>query len=84
MILIHTLPPYSVFDFAQITIPHNSPKKFRYGIIGGSDKMKFKMNNHEWEIKEETREEIKRIYERETEEETLMVYGLTKYDSHEI
>lgn len=46
--------------------------------------MKFKMNNHEWKIKEATREEIKRIYERETGEETLMVYGLTKYDSHEI
>ena len=46
--------------------------------------MKFKMNNHEWKIKEVTREEIKRIYERETGEETLMVYGLTKYDSHEI
>lgn len=46
--------------------------------------MKFKMNNHEWEIIEIPREEIKEIYEKETKEETLMVYGLTSYHNHKI
>lgn len=46
--------------------------------------MKIKMNDHEWEIKELPKEEIKKIYEEETQEETLMVYGLTKYDNHKI
>lgn len=46
--------------------------------------MKFKMNNHEWEIKEISREEIKRIFEEEMNEQVLYVYGLTKYDNHKI
>lgn len=46
--------------------------------------MEFKINNHEWEIIEIAREEIKEIYEKETKEETLMVYGLTSYYNHKI
>ena len=46
--------------------------------------MKFKMNNHEWEILELSKEQIKLIYEKEMNEETLYVYGLTKYDNHKI
>lgn len=46
--------------------------------------MKFKMNNHEWQLLEISKEEIKKIYEEETKEETLMVYGLTKFDNHKI
>ena len=42
------------------------------------------MNNHEWEIKEISKNDIKKIYEEETQEETLYVYGLTKYDNHKI
>lgn len=33
--------------------------------------MKFKMNNHEWEILELPKEQIKLIYEKETNEETI-------------
>ena len=43
--------------------------------------MKFEMNNHEWEILELPKEQIKLIYEKEMNEETLYVYGLTKYDN---
>ena len=39
------------------------------------------MNNHEWEILELPKEQIKLIYEKEMNEETLYVYGLTKYDN---
>lgn len=46
--------------------------------------MKFKMNNHEWEIIEIDKHTIKKIYEEEMEEKTLYVYGLTKYDNHKI
>ena len=46
--------------------------------------MKFEMNNHEWEIVELSKEQIKTIYEKETNEETIYVYGLTKYDNHKI
>lgn len=46
--------------------------------------MTFKMNNHEWEIIGLSKKEIKEIYEEEMQEETLMVYGLTKYDNHKI
>lgn len=46
--------------------------------------MKFLMNNHEWEIVELPLEEMKDIYEREMQEETIYVYGLTKYDNHKI
>ena len=46
--------------------------------------MKFKMNNHEREILELPKEQIKLIYEKETNEETIYVYGLTKYDNHKI
>ena len=43
------------------------------------------MNNHEWEIKEVTREEIKRIYERETGEETMCNISANSHDIiHEI
>ena len=46
--------------------------------------MKFKMNNHEWEILELPKEQIKLIYEKETNEKKIYVYGLTKYDNHKI
>lgn len=46
--------------------------------------MKFKMNNHQWEMIEISKDKIKEIYEKETGEETLYVYGLTKYDNHKI
>lgn len=46
--------------------------------------MEFKMNNHQWEIIEISKDQIKEIYEKETGEETLYVYGLTKYDNHKI
>ena len=46
--------------------------------------MKFKMNNHEWELLEISKENIKELYEKEMNEETLYVYGLTKYDNHKI
>ena len=46
--------------------------------------MEFEMNNHEWEILELPKEQIKLIYEKEMNEETLYVYGLTKYDNHKI
>jgi hypothetical protein len=46
--------------------------------------MKFKMNNHDWEILELSKEQIIAVYEKEMETETLYVYGLTKYDNHKI
>lgn len=46
--------------------------------------MKFKMNNHQWEILELPSEEIKALFEKYTDEQTLYVYGLTKYDNHKI
>ena len=46
--------------------------------------MKFFMNGHEWELLEVSKERIKEIYEKEMNEEALMVYGLTKYDNHKI
>ena len=46
--------------------------------------MTFFMNNHEWQIVELAREDIKKIYEQEMGEETIYVYGLTKYDNHKI
>lgn len=46
--------------------------------------MKFFMNGHEWELLEVSKEQIKEIYEKEMNEEALMVYGLTKYDNHKI
>ena len=46
--------------------------------------MKFKMNNHEWELLEISKEQIKELYEKEMNEEALMVYGLTKFDNNKI
>lgn len=46
--------------------------------------MKFKMNNHEWEIIEIPSDEIKNVFEKYADEQTLYVYGLTLYDSHKI
>lgn len=42
--------------------------------------MKFKMNNSNWHIIEIQKEDIKKLYEQETGEETMYVYGLTKFD----
>lgn len=46
--------------------------------------MKFKMNNHEWTIAELPKNEIKTMYEEETKSETITVYGITKFETHEI
>lgn len=46
--------------------------------------MKFKMNNHEWEIIEETKEFVKQKYEEETKEETIEVFGLTQFCEQKI
>lgn len=39
--------------------------------------MKFKMNNHTWEIIDVTRQEIKDIYKKETNEDAFYLYGLS-------
>ena len=46
--------------------------------------MKFKMNNHEWEIIEERREFVKQKYEEATKEETIEVFGLTQFCEQKI
>ena len=68
-----------------ITLSHNSSNFFNldlYGIIIKGDKMKFKINNREWEIKEITKEEIIQIYEKETKQETITVSGITKFENN--
>jgi hypothetical protein len=44
----------------------------------------FKMNNHSWNIIELPLEQIKPLYEKYSGEETLYVYGLTKFDEQKI
>ena len=46
--------------------------------------MKFKMNDREWEIKEISKSNIIEIYEKETKQETLTVYGITKFENNTI
>ena len=46
--------------------------------------MKFKMNNHEWEIIEIKKEIIKQKYEEATEEKTIEVFGLTNFCEQKI
>lgn len=46
--------------------------------------MKFKINNRDWEIKEIDSENIKKIYEELSKEETIYVYGLTNFGQNEI
>lgn len=46
--------------------------------------MKFTMNDREWLIKEIEKEEIIEIYEKETKQETITVYGITKFENNTI
>lgn len=46
--------------------------------------MKFLMNNREWEIKEISKSDIIEIYEKETKQETMTVYGITKFENNMI
>lgn len=46
--------------------------------------MKFTMNGREWLIKEIEKEEIIEIYEKETKQETITVYGITKFENNTI
>ena len=46
--------------------------------------MKFKMNNHEWEIIEADRQFVKQEYEKATNEETIEVFGLTNFCEQKI
>ena len=46
--------------------------------------MKFKMNNSNWKIVEMPKENIKQLYEQEMGEDTIYVYGLTKFDTQTI
>lgn len=44
--------------------------------------MKFKINNDEWEIEEKDKNELKELYERETQENTYFVFGVTIKSKH--
>lgn len=46
--------------------------------------MKFKINNDEWEIEEKDKEELKELYEKETQEKTYFVFGVTVKSKHVI
>ena len=46
--------------------------------------MEFLMNNHKWEIIEASRETISTIYKESTGDDTLFMYGLTKFSNHKI
>lgn len=44
--------------------------------------MKFKINNDEWEIEEKDKNELKELYEKETQEKTYFVFGVTVKSKH--
>lgn len=46
--------------------------------------MKFKINSHEWEIIEESKQAVKERYEDATKEETIEVFGLTNFCEQKI
>lgn len=46
--------------------------------------MKFKINNDEWLIEEKSKEELKELYEKETQEKTYFVFGVTVKSKHVI
>lgn len=46
--------------------------------------MKFKINNDEWEIEEKDKNELKELYEKETQEKTYFVFGVTVKSKHVI
>lgn len=46
--------------------------------------MKFEINNTEWTIKEKDKNELKELYEKETQEKTYFVFGVTVKSKHVI
>ena len=44
--------------------------------------MKFEINNTEWIIKEKDKNELKELYEKETQEKTYFVFGVTVKSKH--
>lgn len=44
--------------------------------------MKFKINNDEWTIEEKDKNELKELYEKETQEKTYFVFGVTIKSKH--
>ena len=47
-------------------------------------RMKFKINNNSWEIKEKDKDELKELYEEATEEKVYYVFGVTEKSQHNI
>ena len=46
--------------------------------------MKFKINNSEWEIKEEDKDTLLKTYKEQFDSEGYFVFGLTSYSQHKI
>ena len=46
--------------------------------------LKFKINNDIWQIEEKKKEELKELYETETQEKTYFVFGVTVNSKHVI
>lgn len=44
--------------------------------------LKFKINNDVWKIEEKGKDELKELYERETQEKTYFVFGVTVKSKH--
>ena len=44
--------------------------------------MKFTINNDEWQIEEKSKNELKELYEKETQEKTYFVFGVTIKSAH--
>ena len=44
--------------------------------------MKFTINNDEWQIEEKSKDELKELYEKETQEKTYFVFGVTIKSAH--
>ena len=43
---------------------------------------KFKINNNEWLVEEKNKDELREMYENETEEKTFFVFGVTQKSKH--
>ena len=43
---------------------------------------KFKINNDEWLVEEKNKDELREMYENETEEKTFFVFGVTQKSKH--
>lgn len=52
--------------------------------IEGVKMLKFKINNDVWQIEEKKKEELKELYETETQEKTYFVFGVTIKSKHVI